>query len=248
MRLHKFLAVCGVASRRSAEKLVAAGRVSVNGNVVSNVRRGVDPETDDIRLDGKRVEPQSKVYIMLNKPRGYLTTMYDPQGRRAVSELVENVPQRVFPVGRLDKDTEGLLLMTNDGEVAYRLTHPKFEIKKTYHAVVSGVVTEESLDKVRAGVQLSDGVTSPAEVRVLSHQGNSTSVEICITEGKKRQIRRMCSAVGHEVIELKRVATAGVVLGDVAPGKWRYLTPEEISQLRGPVSGSKDRHGSEQDR
>jgi pseudouridine synthase len=138
--------------------------------------------------------------------------------------------------------------MTNDGELTYRVTHPKFEIKKTYQAVVSGVVTDESLEKLRAGVQLSDGVTSPAEVRVLSRQGNSTSMEICITEGKKRQIRRMCSAVGHEVIELKRVATAGVVLRDVAPGKWRYLTPEEISQLRGPVSGSKDRDGSEQGR
>lgn len=236
MRLHKFLAVCGVASRRSAEELVAAGRVTVNGNVVGNVRRGIDPETDDVRVDGERVEPESKVYIMLNKPKGYLTTMYDPHGRKTVSELVENVPQRVFPVGRLDKDTEGLLLMTNDGELTYRVTHPKFEIKKTYQAVVSGVVTDESLEKLRTGVQLSDGVTSPAEVRVLSRQGNSTSMEICITEGKKRQIRRMCSAVGHEVIELKRVATAGVVLRDVAPGKWRYLTPEEISQLRGPVS------------
>jgi 23S rRNA pseudouridine2605 synthase/16S rRNA pseudouridine516 synthase len=222
--------------------------VTVNGNVVGNVRRGIDPETDDVRVDGERVEPESKVYIMLNKPKGYLTTMYDPHGRKTVSELVENVPQRVFPVGRLDKDTEGLLLMTNDGELTYRVTHPKFEIKKTYQAVVSGVVTDESLEKLRAGVQLSDGVTSPAEVRVLSRQGNSTSMEICITEGKKRQIRRMCSAVGHEVIELKRVATAGVVLRDVAPGKWRYLTPEEISQLRGPVSGSKDRDGSEKDR
>jgi len=235
MRLHKFLAVCGVASRRSAEKLVAAGRVSVNGNVVSNFRRGVDPETDDIRLDGKRVEPQSKVYIMLNKPRGYLTTMYDPHGRRTISELVADVPQRVFPVGRLDKDTEGLLLMTNDGEVTYRLTHPKFEIKKTYEAVVSGTVTDDSLEKLRTGVQLSDGVTSPAEVRVLLRQGNSTSIEICITEGKKRQIRRMCSAVGHEVVELKRIATAGVLLRDVAPAKWRYLTREEISQLHEPV-------------
>ena len=248
MRLHKFLAACGVASRRSAEKLVGEGRVTVNGNVVSNVRRGVDPETDDIRLDGKRVKPESKVYLMLNKPKGYLTTMHDPHGRRTVSKLVEDVPQRVFPVGRLDKDTEGLLLMTNVGELTYRVTHPKFEVKKTYHAVVSGVVTEEALATLRAGVHLSDGVTSPAQVRVISHEGDNTFLEICIGEGKKRQVRRMCSAVGHEVLELKRVAMAGIVLRDVAPGKWRYVTPEELSQLREPVSGSKDRDGSEQDR
>jgi len=248
MRLHKFLAVCGIASRRSAEKLVAAGRVSVNGNVVSNVRRGIDSEKDDIRVDGKRVEPQSKVYIMLNKPEGYLTTMYDPHGRRVISELVENVPQRVFPVGRLDKDTEGLLLMTNDGEMTYRITHPKFQIKKTYHAVVSGVVTDGAVDKLRAGVQLSDGVTSPAEVRVLSYQGSNSSLEICISEGKKRQVRRMCSKVGHEVLELRRVAIAGVALRDVAPGKWRYLTPEEISKLRELVSGCTARGGDKQDR
>jgi pseudouridine synthase len=238
MRLHKFLAVCGVASRRGAEKLVAEGRVTVNGNVVSNVRRGIDPETDEILVDGKRVEPESKVYVMLNKPKGYLTTMYDPHGRRTISELVEDIPQRVFPVGRLDKDTEGLLLMTNDGEATYRLTHPRFGVKKTYHAVVSAVVADEALDKLRAGVELSDGVTSPAEVCVLSNQENSTYLEIRIGEGKKRQVRRMCSAVGHEVVELKRVAMAGVVLRDVSPGKWRYLTPEEVSQLRELASES----------
>ncbi len=238
MRLHKFLALCGVASLRAAEKLVAAGRVTVNGSVVSNVRRGIDPKTDDIRVDGKRVEPEKKVYMMLNKPTGYLTTMKDPQGRKSVSELVAGVPQRVFPVGRLDKDTHGLLLMTNDGEVTYHLTHPKFEISKTYHAVVKGIVSEDALDKLSSGVQLSDGVTSPAQVRLLSHHGNESVIEISIAEGKKRQVRRMCSAVGHEVVELERVAMGGLVLDDLPPGTWRYLSPEEISQLRQLAAGT----------
>jgi len=143
MRLHKYLALCGVASRRAAETLVAEGRVTVNGYAVSNVRRGVDPEADDIRVDGKPVKPEKKVYIMLNKPTGYLTTMSDPQGRKTVAELVGGVAQRVFPVGRLDMDTHGLLLMTNDGELTYHLTHPKFGISKTYYAVVEGIVSEE---------------------------------------------------------------------------------------------------------
>jgi len=232
MRLHKYLALCGVASRRAAEKLVAAGRVTVNEHVVSNVRRGVDPETDDIRVDGNRVEPEKKVYIMLNKPTDYLTTMNDPHGRRTVSELVAEIPQRVFPVGRLDMDTHGLLLMTNDGELTYHLTHPKFEVSKTYHAVVEGIVSEDALDKLRSGVQLTDGVTSPAQVRLLSHHGNQSTIEIIIAEGKKRQVRRMCTEVGHEVVELKRVAMAGLALDDLPPGTWRYLSAEEISRLR----------------
>lgn len=245
MRLHKFLALCGVASRRGAEKLVAGGRVTVNGNVVSNVRRGVDPQTDDIRVDGDRVQPERKVYIMLNKPKGYLTTMKDPHGRKTVSELVEDVPQRVFPVGRLDKDTEGLLVLTNDGELTYRLTHPKFEVKKTYQAIVAGVVSDEALDRLRAGVHLSDGLTSPAEVRVLSREEDGTCLEISISEGKKRQVRRMCSAVGHEVLELKRVAMAGLVLKDVASGEWRYLTPQELSQSQQMVSESNTSGGGQ---
>jgi pseudouridine synthase len=232
MRLHKYLALCGVASRRAAETLVAAGRVTVNGNVVSNVRRGVHPEAQDIRVDGKRVEPEEKVYIMLNKPAGYLTTMSDPHGRRTVSELVAEIPQRVFPVGRLDMDTHGLLLMTNDGEVTYHLTHPKFEISKTYHAVVEGIISEKALDKLRSGVQLSDGVTSPAQVCILSQHGNESNIEIIIAEGRKRQVRRMCTEVGHEVVELQRVAMAELALGDLPAGTWRYLSPEEISQLR----------------
>jgi len=236
MRLHKFLSICGVASRRSAEKLVAAGRVTVNGHVVSNVRRGIDPETDEIRLDGNRVQPETKVYIMLNKPTGYLTTMKDPHGRKTISELVRDVPQRVVPVGRLDKDTKGLLLMTNDGEVTYCLTHPKFELKKTYHAIVEGTVTEEELDELRSGIELSDGAASPAEARVIARQGNATELEIIIPEGRKRQVRRMCSAIHHEVIELTRVAMAGIMLKDVAEGSWRYLSPAEVSHLRRLVS------------
>ncbi len=232
MRLHKYLALCGVASRRAAETLVAEGRVTVNGYAVSNVRRGVDPEADDIRVDGKRVEPEEKVYIVLNKPTGYLTTMSDPHDRRTVSELVAEIPQRVFPVGRLDMDTHGLLLMTNDGELTYHLTHPKFEISKTYHAVVEGIVSEEALDRLRSGVQLSDGVTSPAQVRLISRRGSESAIEIIIAEGKKRQVRRMCSAVGHEVVELKRVAMAGLALDDLPAGTWRYLSAEEISRLR----------------
>ena len=165
-----------------------------------------------------------------------------------MSELVADLPARLYPVGRLDMDTEGVLLMTNDGELTYKVTHPKFGVMKTYRALVSGVVTDEALQKLRAGVQLSDGVTSPAEARALSHQENNTSLEINISEGKKRQIRRMCSAVGHEVLELRRVAMAGLMLRDVAPGKWRYLTPEEVSQLRAPVSASTAQGGDEQDR
>jgi len=245
VRLHKFLALSGVASRRAAEELVSAGRVTVNGYVVSNVRRGIDPDRDDIRVDGTRVEPESKVYIVLNKPKGYLTTMKDPHGRKAVSELVADVPQRVFPVGRLDKDTEGLLFLTNDGELAYRLTHPRFKVTKTYRATVAGVVVDQTLDILRAGVELSDGRTALAEVKAVSREGETTCLEIRIREGKKRQVRRMCSAVGHEVLELKRVAMAGVVLKDVAPGTWRYLTLVELSQLQREVSESSARRGDQ---
>ena len=241
MRLHKFLAICGVASRRAAEDLVAARRVTVNGYVVSNVRRGINPDADDIRVDGSRVQPEPKVYIMLNKPKGYVTTMNDPQGRKSVAELVVDIPQRVFPVGRLDKDTEGLLFLTNDGELTYRLTHPRFAVTKTYHATVSGAVTDQTLETLRAGVQLLDGRTAPAELRTLSRGRQTTSLEISIREGKKRQVRRMCAAVGHEVLELRRVAMAGIALNDVAPGRWRYLTSDELSRLHEKVLESNGR-------
>lgn len=232
-RLQKYLSEAGVASRRRAEVLIRQGLVTVNSQVVTTLGSKVGPR-DVVCVAGKRVQPVTrKVYVLLYKPRGYITTMSDPQGRKTVADLVKSLPVRVYPVGRLDYDTEGLLLLTNDGEAAHALTHPRHEIHKIYEARVKGQPTEQDLARLRQGVELSDGLTAPAQVQVLRYDPvrDQTWVEIIIHEGRNRQVRRMFEAVGHPVIRLKRTGLAFLRLGRLRRGQFRLLSTREIREL-----------------
>jgi len=234
MRLQKYLAHCGVASRRAAEGLIVAGRVAVNGLSVQTLGSTVTPGQDTVTLDGKPVVSQEEpVYIMLHKPRGYVTTVSDELGRKTVMELLPEDIGRVYPVGRLDFDTEGLLLLTNDGALTHRLTHPSHEVSKTYLTKVRGIPSPEALKALRTGVILDGRKTHPAEVLVKHRDTNTAVLSITIHEGRNRQVRNMCAAVGHKVVYLRRVAEGSLRLGDLAVGNWRYLTPEEVHTLGG---------------
>lgn len=229
-RLQKILSRHGVASRRQAEKLLEAGRVTVNGNIVT-LGACADEQSDEICLDGVRLEtvPQ-KLYVMLNKPRGYVTTMHDEHGRRCVAQLMEDCPQRVYPVGRLDQYSEGLLLLTNDGELANRLMHPGGEVKKIYHVWVSNF-QESALPQLKAAIVIDGKKTVPAYVRVLSRRDNTAMLEFTLREGRNRQIRRLCEAAGVTVTRLKRIQEGTLQLGALPVGKWRLLTRQELKQL-----------------
>lgn len=232
MRLQKFLALCSVASRRGAEEIIASGRVSVNGSVVTQMGTKVS-DTDVVRVDGREVKPENRqIYIMLHKPCGYITTADDDRGRRTVMELVSDIPERIYPVGRLDFNTSGLLLFTNDGDFAYALTHPKHEKQKVYEVLVDGIVLHGATDKLCTGVYIDGKKTSPAEAEVIEHRRNTSVLRICIHEGRNRQVRKMCEAVGHKVIALKRVSVDGVELGKLEEGKWRHLTKTEVQRLK----------------
>lgn len=228
MRLQKYIASCGAASRRAAEEMIAAGRVSVNGVTVTEMGVSVDEGYDEVTLDGRPIFPEEKkVYILLSKPKGYVTTASDDHGRPTVLDLVD-VPERVFPVGRLDLNTEGLLILTNDGEFANHLMHPRYECEKTYFVRTAEPVDEEALDMLRRGVQIEDGfVTSPATV--IRKDANKFSVKI--REGKKRQVRRMFEAVGGKVLYLRRTAIGELRDTRLEKGKWRYLTKDEVNYL-----------------
>ncbi len=231
-RLQKYLARAGVASRRAAEELIAAGRVSVNGVVVTAMGVKVTPGLDRVEVDGREVAPPSDhVYLMLNKPAGYVTTLKDPLGRPIVADLLPDIGRRVYPVGRLDADTTGLLLLTDDGEFSQMLMHPRFHVSKTYRARVEGTPSEQALDKLRRGVVLTDGPTRPAEVELVERQAGSCIVRITIREGRKRQVRRMFKHIGHPVIELHRERIGPLELGDLAPGAVRPLAAEEVAAL-----------------
>ncbi len=233
MRLQKYLASCGVASRRNAEKMMTEGRVAVNGQIVTELGTQVDEMHDVVQVDGITVRPETeKVYIAYNKPAGEVTTVSDPEGRDTVMDRFRDFPVRLFPVGRLDYDSEGLLLLTNDGDLMNRLLHPSFEIRKGYLARVSNLVTTDEIMKLRKGVMIDGKLTSPAEVRLIRHDAFSTDLLITIHEGRNRQIRKMVDAVGHQVVRLKRVRFGPVQLGDLPSGLWRYLTDEEISKLK----------------
>lgn len=236
-RLQKWLAYCGYGSRRACEQLIQQGRVMVNG-IPAVLGAKVDPERDVITVDGKRVQPPPKrVYLMLNKPRGYISTRKDPHAPRTVMELLRDVPVPVFPVGRLDADSEGLLLFTNDGDFANRLLHPRYKLPKTYRVWVRGVPSARALQRLRAGVMLEEGKTAPAQVQLLRAEGDQSLLEITIYEGRKRQIRRMCQAVGHPVVRLMRIAIGNLRLPrDLKPGQWRELTQEELNLLRRSVA------------
>ncbi len=235
MRLQKFLARAGVASRRGSEDLMTAGRVSVNGVVVRELGSKVDPKVDVVRVDGREVHlADGAVYLMLNKPAGYLTTMSDPYERPCVANLVpiERYPG-LFPVGRLDQDTTGLLLFTTDGDMGQRLLHPKHHVAKTYRAHVDGVPSEAQLDELRRGIVLDDGPCQPADVVLdRKRKDNTADITIRIREGRKRQVKRMCSAIHHPVLELHRDIFGPLELGNLAAGKWRLLSQEEVAALK----------------
>jgi len=233
-RLQKLLSGFGVASRREAERLIEAGIVKVNGKVATLGMRA-DPETDRIEVDGRRIEKRPPLtYVMLNKPRGYVTTTEDERGRRTVTDLLEGLNHRVYPVGRLDMNTEGLLLLTNDGAFAQRLTHPKFEVEKEYRANVTGDA-EAAVKLFRKGMLIDGETFAPARARVLKTDPTTgvSTISVIIHEGKNRQVRRMCETAGLEVRRLKRVAEGPLTLTGLAPGKWRLLTEEEVSLLMG---------------
>jgi 23S rRNA pseudouridine2605 synthase len=237
MRLNRFLARAGVASRRAADGLIAAGRVAVNGVVVTELATTVDPESDTVEVDGSPVTlPSTLTYIVLNKPPGYVVTLSDPQGRLTVADLLEGVGAAVVPAGRLDARTEGLLILTDDGELAYRITHPSFELDKVYEVVARGVLSEDSRRRLEEGIELDGRVTAPASVTVHSTSRHTTVAEITVHEGRKRQVRRMFEAVGHPVRALKRISVGPIALGDLRPGRWRRLTEDELSALRRAVS------------
>jgi 23S rRNA pseudouridine2605 synthase len=227
MRLAKYLSSRGAASRRAAERLIQAGRVSVDGAIVTDPARSVSG-AEEVAVDGSPVPPEQRpVVYAVNKPAGVISTARDPQGRPAVVELVDS-PARLYPVGRLDIDTTGLILLTNDGRLAHRLTHPRFEVPKTYRATVGQTpVRAAALRALRRGVELEDGKTAPAGVRLLAPD----TLELTVHEGRKRQVKRMCAAVGHPVQRLERVAIGSLLLGDLEPGAYRRLTQAEIARL-----------------
>lgn len=232
IRLQKFLSEAGVASRRKAEVMIDEGRVKVNG-VRAKVGDSVDPKKDIVTVNGKKVKQESNLrYILLYKPRGFVTTTDDELGRKCVLELVTDIPERIYPVGRLDKNSEGALILTNDGEFANAMMHPSRHVPKTYRVTVRSAVTGEQADILATGVELDDGkMTAPADVRVISKEEGRSVLEIVLYEGKNRQIRRMCEAVGLEVARLKRTAIGSVKLGMLPQGKWRDLTEFEIGKL-----------------
>lgn len=232
MRLQKFLARAGVASRRRAEELIRTGRVKVNGQTVTAMGVQVEPERDVVEVDGRAVSwSEEKVYYLLYKPPGYVTTVEDPRGRPKVTDLLKGVKERVYPVGRLDYATEGLLLLTNDGDLTLRLTHPRYGVTKTYRALVKGVPDGRALQKLATGVRLEDGVTSPAKVKLLRTGKDTALLELTLREGRKREVRRMCAAVGHPVLWLQRTRMAFLTLKGLRPGEYRRLTPEEVDRL-----------------
>lgn len=231
-RIQKILAHGGVASRRAAEELIRAGRVRVNGRVVTELGVKADPRRDRVEVDGKRVVAEEPVYVVLHKPRGVVSTMSDPEGRPSVKELLQSIPGRVYPVGRLDFATSGVLIVTNDGELHDGLLHPKKAVPKTYVLKVKGVMKPEDLEHWRKGVRLEDGMTLPAQAKLLRHEGDKTWLELTIREGRNQQIRRMGEATGFLVMRLARVAFAEITAEGLAPGRWRHLTREELIALK----------------
>lgn len=231
-RLQKILSQAGITSRRAAETLILSGRVSVNGSIVTVLGTKADPAIDSITLDGKPVTVQtSKIYILLNKPSGYVTTLSDPDGRHIVTDLIKDIPERLFPVGRLDFNTEGILLLTNDGDWANRLAHPSHEVVKEYHVKVRGDVTADVLAKLANGVKLDDGWTAPAKVELLKSLGKNSWLSISIHEGRYRQIRRMCESVGLLVAKLARTKYGNLQIDSLKPGEYRHLTRDEVQSL-----------------
>lgn len=231
-RLQKILAQAGVASRRKAEEIIKQGRVAVDGTVVTEMGVRVNPGDHNITIDGKPLHPENeKIYILLNKPSGYVTTLNDPLGRPIVTSLLQDVDARVFPVGRLDLNTEGALIMTNDGDLAQKIQHPSFEINKTYVAKVKGHPGTNNLTKLERGIEIEGHTTWPAKIKVLRKGPRDTTIEIVIHEGKKRQVRKMFDAIGHTVLHLKRTAYGKLKLADLPTGKYRKLHDRDLTLI-----------------
>lgn len=233
-RLQKVMAVRGIASRRKCEEYIQAGKVRVNGQIITQLGYKVDPQKDFIEVDGNTiVQDEAKVYVLLNKPLKVITSVHDPRGRKTVIDLLTNIHERIYPVGRLDYETEGLLLLTNDGDVAFRMTHPSYEIDKEYIATIKGVPSENSLELLRKGVILNDGLTAPANVSLVSKERNGDSnIKLIIHEGRNRQVRRMCEHIGHPVIHLQRSRIEFLTIDHLKVGQYRNLTTEEIERLK----------------
>jgi len=236
IRLNKYLAQAGVASRREADRMIAEGRVAVNGEVIQALGHRIEAEIDKVEVDGVKVKKETKhYYLMLNKPPGYLVSLKDSFGRPTVRDLLPTLKGRVFPVGRLDFDSEGLLLLTNDGELAYRLAHPRFKIKKIYLVRVKGKPGSSSLHRLEKGIILDGKKTAPARINVLSSSLKESLLRVEIHEGRKREIRRLFEVIGHKVVALQRNKFGNLSLGHLKKGKWRYLTRDEIGSLRNQV-------------
>jgi len=232
-RIQKILAKAGIASRREAEQIMIEGRVTVNGKVVNTLGSKSDPLVDHIKVDGVRINLfEPKVILIFNKPRGYLSTVKDPQGRPTIMDLLKKVKWRIYPVGRLDFDSEGLLLLTNDGDLAYHLSHPGFSIPRTYLVKVGGIPDEKQLTRLKRGIMLEDGVAKAVSFNVFRQREKNSWIEITVTEGRNHLIKKMFSAIGHPVLKLKRVQFGPIRLGDLSVGQFRYLSPEEIIKLK----------------
>lgn len=233
IRINKYLSLCGVTSRRGAEQFIADGRVTVNNVTVEKLGTIVNDETDTVRVDGTEVAPVTqRVYLVMNKPRNVMTTLHDPFRRRTVKYYLKKLKHRVYPVGRLDYDTTGVLLLTNDGDLAYRLAHPRYNVPKVYQAKVTGQFKREDAERIAQGIRLEDGHIGRANVSVLGFVRNSTRIRLTLTEGRKREVKQLCKAVSHEVESLSRVEFAGIAVKHLRPGQWRHLTDREVARLR----------------
>ncbi len=238
LRLNKILAQAGLSSRRGADRLITDGRVAVNGAVTRELGTQADPERDVVTVDGRPLPgAEAKHYLILHKPAGYVTTVSDPRGRPVVADLVRDVDARLYPVGRLDWDAEGALLMTNDGALTHRLLHPRYGLPRVYEAEVEGQVAPRALERWRRGVVLDDGPARPLEVEILHGGRDATALRLTFAEGRKHEVKRYCAALGHRVTRLRRVAFGPVALGDLPRGRYRRLTPKEVSALRAAASG-----------
>lgn len=232
IRLQKYLAECGIASRRKSEELIENGKVKVNG-VTAHIGDKVSPKNDMVSVDGRKVKRENnKYYIMLHKPRGFITTMSDEMDRKCVAQLISDVDARIYPIGRLDKDSEGLLLFTNDGEFANAMTHPTKHVPKTYRVTIRPDITEDQITKLMTGIMIDGRKTLPADVRIITKEPNRVVVEIVLCEGRNRQIRKMCEELNLDVARLKRISVGSLRLGMLPQGKWRNLTHDEVRRLK----------------
>lgn len=232
VRLQKYLAQCGVASRRKAEELIAAGRITVDGRVVTSMGEKITPGKEKVRYDGNPVKlPEEFIYVLLNKPKGYVTTLSDPQGRPVVTSLVSDIDERLFPVGRLDLDTEGALILTNDGSLAQKIQHPSNETNKTYQALVQGHPGQAKIRQLQEGVIIEDKMTAPATIKVIKHLQRQTLIEITIHEGRKRQVKKMFEFIGNPVINLKRIAYGRLFLGKLPSGQYKVLNHRDLKKI-----------------